>query len=313
MQVTDTSVNLAPSSSWLQSSGGRQWLQTHNGLDWLETQSGQDWLQTPTGQSWQLTPEGRSWISMRPLKLHWQLLSYDPTRRKRLIHFDIMFPICDIEYRQSSSRGVQHTPMSDTDLDKPAADKELTDMTIKFQHDLFEWDIDVKRSEGIRVRDVFEAVYAAFQVPLTSHEMSLIPHHHHGGYEQAFRLRCKLVAEPVVENSQVWKRVDTLLHETLFHGLTQSTSGDWWLSVTGTMPAGKRGANINGRDLLSEAPFVRFPSWPIYACLMVRCRCLRSTTPKSPHRIPLQCIWTLLVCVSISFLFLHTDSVADQL
>lgn len=95
------------------------------------------------------------------------------------------------------------------------------------------------------------------------------------------------MAEPVVENSQVWKRVDTLLHEALFHDLTRSTLGvDWWLSVTGTTTAGKRGVNINGRDLLSEAPFVRFPSWPIYACLMVRCRRFRSMTPKSPHRIP---------------------------
>ncbi|KAJ8583186.1 hypothetical protein M405DRAFT_716835, partial [Rhizopogon salebrosus TDB-379] len=148
------------------------------------------------------------------------------------IYFDITFPIHDIELRQNSSHGIQHTPLSDADLDKPATDMNLTEMVIKFQCNPFEWDIDVSRSEGIRVRNVFEAIYAAFQVPLTSDEKDLIPHHRRATYEEACRLRCKLAAEPIVEQSQALKRVDMLLHETFFHGLTQSKSeGDWQLDV----------------------------------------------------------------------------------
>jgi hypothetical protein len=187
---------------------------------------------------------------------HWQLLPYDPTRSKQFIHFDISFPTDNIEYRQNLSHGIQHIPLSDADLDKPAADKLLTHITIKFQHDPFEWDIDVKRNEGIRARDVFEAIYTAFQKPLTSYEKSLIPYYRYAGYEEAFKLRCKLTAEnPVADKHQVWKRVDTLLHETFFHRLTQSKwGGDRRWGVGRAMLTS--GIRKGGRDLPSGAPIV---------------------------------------------------------
>jgi hypothetical protein len=170
------------------------------------------------------------------LKLHWQLLPYDPVRPKRFLHFDIAFHIRNIEFRQSY--GVQRTRLSDADLDKPAADEKLVKMTINFQRGPFEWDIDVKRDEGIRVRDVFEAIYAAFNEPLTTYEKNLIPHHRRAAYEEAFKLRCKLAPGlPIVEQRQGWKRVDALLHETLFRGLTQPKSGgDWVLNLSGSAP-----------------------------------------------------------------------------
>lgn len=175
------------------------------------------------------------------LNLHWKLLPYHPSRSKRFLHFDIAFPTLDIEFRQNSSYGVQRTSLSDTDLDKPAADEKLVKMTINFQRGPFEWDIDVKRDQGVRVRDVFEAIHAAFNVPLTPYEKGLIPHHRRAAYEEAFRLRCKLAAGlPIVEQRQGWKRVDTLLHETLFRGLTQPKSGgDWVLNLSGSVPVPK--------------------------------------------------------------------------
>jgi hypothetical protein len=175
------------------------------------------------------------------LNLHWKLLPYHPNRSKRFLHFDIAFPTHDIEFRQNSSYGVQRTSLSDADLDKSAADEKLVKMTINFQRGPFEWDIDVKRDKGIRVRDVFEAIYAAFDVPLTPHEKGLIPHHRRAVYEEAFRLRCKLVPGlPIVEQRQGWKRVDMLLHETLFRGLTQPKSGgDWVLNLSGSVPVSK--------------------------------------------------------------------------
>lgn len=176
------------------------------------------------------------------LKLHWQLLPYDPSRSKRFLHFDVAFQTRDIEFRQSSAYGVQRTRLSDIDLDKPAADEKLVKMMITFQRGPFEWDIDVKRDEGIRVRDVFEAIYAAFDVPLTPYEKSLIPHHRRAVYEDAFKLRCKLAPGlPIVEQRKGWKRVDTLLHETLFRGITQPKSGgDWVLNLSGSAPVTRR-------------------------------------------------------------------------
>lgn len=175
------------------------------------------------------------------LNLHWKLLPYHPNRSKRFLHFDIAFPTHDIEFRQNSSYGVQRTSLSDADLDKSAADEKLVKMTINFQRGPFEWDIDVKRDKGIRVRDVFEAIYAAFDLPLTPHEKGLIPHHRRAVYEEAFRLRCKLAPGlPIVEQRQGWKRVDMLLHETLFRGLTQPKSGgDWVLNLSGSVPVSK--------------------------------------------------------------------------
>jgi len=172
------------------------------------------------------------------LNLHWELLPYHPNRSQRFLHFDVAFPIHDIEFKQNSSYGVQRTRLSDTDLDKPATDEKLVKMTINFQRGPFEWDIDVKRDEGIRVRDVFEAIYSAFNVPLTPYEKNLIPHHRRAAYDQAFRLRCKLAPGlPIVEQRQGWKRVDTLMHETLFRGLTQPKSGgDWVLNLSGSIP-----------------------------------------------------------------------------
>lgn len=176
------------------------------------------------------------------LKLHWQLLPYDPARSKRFLHFDVAFHTRDIEFRQNSAYGVQRTRLSDADLDKPAADEKLVKMSINFERGPFEWDIDVKRDGGIRVRDVFEAIYAAFNVPLTPYEKNLIPHHCRAAYEEAFKLRCKLAPGlPIVEQRKGWKRVDALLHETLFRGLTQPKSGgDWVLNLSGSAPVTRR-------------------------------------------------------------------------
>ncbi|KAG2126496.1 hypothetical protein BD769DRAFT_800254 [Suillus cothurnatus] len=169
--------------------------------------------------------------------LHWQLLSYHPARPNLSLHFDVVFPIYHIEHMQSSSYGVQRISLSDADLDKPAADMILTNMTINFQRNPFEWNINVKRDEGIRVRDIFEAIYTAFDTPLTPLEKSLMSVFLDLGCQEAFRLRCNFAsALPIAQQRQGLKRVDTLLHETIFCGLTRSKSGeDWTLNLSGTM------------------------------------------------------------------------------
>ncbi|KAG1727154.1 uncharacterized protein EDB91DRAFT_894795 [Suillus paluster] len=204
---------------------------------------------------------GPSSGSMTPFKgpalnLHWQLLSYHVARPNLFLHFDVAFPTQYIEYRQKLSHDVQRTPLCDADLDKPAADMYLTEMIINFQRDQFKWDINVNRDEGIRVRDVFDAIYAAFDVPLTLHEQNVIPLRLRAGCDEAFRLRCNLAPVlPTVQQRQGLKRVDALLYGTLFRGLTQSKSGaDWTLNLSGTMPRAKRDSDSKDkRDLLSDA------------------------------------------------------------
>ncbi|KAG2038208.1 hypothetical protein BDR03DRAFT_319973 [Suillus americanus] len=208
-------------------------------------------------------------------KLHWQLLSYHPARPDLSLRFDIAFPTHDIEYMQGSSCGIQWTPLSDADFDKPAADKRLTKMTINFQRNLFKWDIDVERDECIRVRDVFEAIHAAFNIPLTSHERSLVTLIDHARCEEAFRLRCNLApALPIAQQRQGWKRVDALLHETIFCGLTQSKSGtDWTLNLSGVVSKA-----TDGRHLILDH---------IAADPIVRCQLdLETVTSNSPPPLP---------------------------
>jgi hypothetical protein len=193
------------------------------------------------------------------LHLHWQLLSYHVAQPDLFLHFDVAFPIHDIEYRRDSSHSVQQIPLCDGNLDKPAANKELTNMTIKFQRNPMQWDINIKRDEGIRVRDVFEAIYSAFDIPLTPHEKSLIPRSFHAGCEDAFRLRCSLApVSPIVQQRQGWKRVDTLLHKTLFCGLTRSKSGeDWTLNLSCTNL--RTDSNImDGERLMSDSTALRY-------------------------------------------------------
>ncbi|KAH7923333.1 hypothetical protein BV22DRAFT_589001 [Leucogyrophana mollusca] len=169
---------------------------------------------------------------MKPpaLDLHWQLLPYQPRRSKHPLHFDIAFPIDSIKFKDYPH---PNRPLSSTDLDKPAANEMMTKMVIQFEA-VSDWEVCVKRKEGIRCRDVFEAIYSTFNIPLTPYEKrTLIPEGNRELCEEAFRLRCNLAPGlTAVEKKQGLKRVDVLMHCTLFKGLTQPKSGgDWVLNL----------------------------------------------------------------------------------
>ena len=163
--------------------------------------------------------------------LHWQLLPFDLRRSKRLLRFDMAFPVDDIVFQDRGCR----SRLSDAELDKPAANDTMTKMLITFEQGPFSWEVDVKNAHGIRCRDVFEAIYKTFNEQLTREEQRLVRNRR--AVEDAFRLRCKLAPGlPEVERSYGWKRVDVLLHQTVFLGLTQPKScGDWVLNL-GTFP-----------------------------------------------------------------------------
>ena len=164
-------------------------------------------------------------------KLHWQLLPFHQRRSKGLLHFDIALPVDDIVFQDRGCR----TRLSDAELDKPATNSTMTRMVITFEQGPFSWEVDVQNAHGIRCRDVFEAIYKTFNEQLTPEEQRLVRNRR--AVEEAFRLRCKLSPGLLeVERSHRWKRVDVLLHQTVFLGLTQpKSSGDWVLNL-GTLP-----------------------------------------------------------------------------
>lgn len=163
--------------------------------------------------------------------LHWQLLPFDPHRSKRLIRFDMAFPVDGIVFQEPGRR----TKLSEAQLNKPAANGTMTKMLITFERKPFSWEVDVKNAHGISCRDVFEAIYKAFNEQLTLEEQRLVRDRR--AVEEAFRLRCKLAPGlPEVERSFGWKRVDVLCHQTVFLGLTQPKSGSDWVLNLGTHP-----------------------------------------------------------------------------
>ncbi|EIW81179.1 hypothetical protein CONPUDRAFT_82214 [Coniophora puteana RWD-64-598 SS2] len=119
------------------------------------------------------------------------------------------------------------------DHHKLATSEPLTKMVIKVKH-YPDWEIFVKRSSGIRCLDVFQAIFEAFNTPLTPAEKQmLVPSHMRASVEETFRLRCKAwPGLPDAELAHGWKRVDVLQQATLFLGLTQpQAGGDWMLNL----------------------------------------------------------------------------------
>ncbi|KAF9240243.1 hypothetical protein BU15DRAFT_45954 [Melanogaster broomeanus] len=159
--------------------------------------------------------------------LHWQLLPYDPRRSKGVLRFDTAFPVDNICFLNRGHR----TKLTELELNKAAANGTMTKMQITFTHGPFTWEVDVKRSQGIRCRDVFQAIYDTFNEQLTPEERRLVPDP--SKCHEAFRLRCSVAdGLPHVERALGWKRVDVLLHHTIFLGLTQEKSGgDWYLNL----------------------------------------------------------------------------------
>ncbi|KIJ64578.1 hypothetical protein HYDPIDRAFT_28512 [Hydnomerulius pinastri MD-312] len=184
-----------------------------------------------------VAPPGMRLVPMKPpaFDLHWQLLPYDQRRSRRRIRFDMAFPVGDICFSDQGYR----TKLANSDLDKPAANGLMTKMLITFEKGPFSWEVDVKRAQGIRCRDVFEAIYDTFNEQLTLEEQRLVPRAERQSCHQALRLRCKLVpALAEVEYALGLKRVDVMQTQTIFLGLTQPKSGGDWVLNLGPPPLG---------------------------------------------------------------------------
>ena len=174
--------------------------------------------------------------SAQTLGIHWLLLPYDPRTSRDLLRFDVIFPVDQICYQHSNTR----ERLPEADLDAPASTAPLTNMTITFEQWPFFWTIDVDQPKGIRCRHVFEAIYNSFNQQLTLGELWRVPDRR--TCEEAFRRRITVRGgtQAARERSRGWKRVDVLLHHTLFHGLTMTPDGRWVLHLGAPMPVPTR-------------------------------------------------------------------------
>lgn len=89
------------------------------------------------------------------------------------------------------------------------------------------WRIKARNSEGITVRDVFEAIYNTLQVPLTDTELDGLSEKHRLRVQNAFEVRWRAARQPVGERRRGMRRVDCLLGSTTFAGLSMSDDSDF--------------------------------------------------------------------------------------
>jgi len=164
-----------------------------------------------------------------PVNLHWQLLPYRKEIGKPQLRFDITLPITHLCFTTTS----YPRPLRKADLDKPAADEQLEEMTIECER-LPSWFIRVKPKNGICCRDVFEAIFRTYNEVLTEAERSAIPEEQLSRIEAAFKARC--AGSPGLieyEERMGFRRVDLLKGKTLFLGLIRPTPDSNWVLKLG--------------------------------------------------------------------------------
>lgn len=110
----------------------------------------------------------------------------------------------------------------------------LTEMTIRCSQ-LPHWDIIVQNDEGVKCRDVFEAIHRSLTLRLTSQEQQKhIKAQDRSKVEEAFQKRCRDI--PLQKNVALregFLRVDLLKGQRIFMGLTRPPDGGdyWWLHL----------------------------------------------------------------------------------
>ncbi|KAK0202132.1 hypothetical protein DFS33DRAFT_1265288 [Desarmillaria ectypa] len=104
---------------------------------------------------------------------------------------------------------------------------------VKVDHPLIPWVVKVRRKEGIRCIDVFEAVYSCFNTTLTPDEELRYQHYLKTDWcVTAFKLRCaKSPGITYVNEKQGKRRVDLLGERTFFGGLTHDGDDKWTLAL----------------------------------------------------------------------------------
>ncbi|KAI0086948.1 hypothetical protein BDY19DRAFT_995381 [Irpex rosettiformis] len=164
-------------------------------------------------------------------ELHWQLLPYDEIRCRKKLYFDVAMPP-DLIRDHTRLPPVALHP---SDTDKWATSQDgLTQMIIKCSL-LPQWDVVVQNDQGVRCRDVFEAIHRSLNLRLTEYEKrSLIHDHERTKVQESFEKRCRDV--PMLDHvarREGLLRVDLLKGQRIFMGLTRPPDGGeyWWLHL----------------------------------------------------------------------------------
>lgn len=165
-------------------------------------------------------------------ELHWQLLPYDPQRCKKKLYFDVAMA-SDLVRDHTRLPPVALHP-ADTDKWAATHGGGLTQMIIKCQH-LPHWDIVVQNDQGIKCRDIFEAIHRNLNLRLTEYEKSsYVEEPRRRKVQAAFEKRCRDV--PMLDHvarREGLLRVDLLEGKRIFMGLTRPQDGGeyWWLNL----------------------------------------------------------------------------------
>ncbi|TFK52393.1 hypothetical protein OE88DRAFT_1734395 [Heliocybe sulcata] len=166
--------------------------------------------------------------------LHWLLLPYDLRISKGYLEYDFAHPVDRVRLR--SPRG-DTRPLTAADLHKPAADTPLVEMTIVCA-DLPQWQVRVRRPEGVRIVDVLDGIHRTYAAPLSAADKEALGTEKIEQCEGAFRRRCRAAcALDEWEREQGIRRVDMLRGKTMFLGLIRhpqsGIAGDVWMLYLG--------------------------------------------------------------------------------
>jgi hypothetical protein len=187
------------------------------------------------------SPVACTFVPMKPphlpsVNLHWQLLPYHSSLRvigKPQLLFDISVPTTQMRFAAEPFP----RPLRNADLDKPASDDdELDEMNIECEC-LPEKLIQVRRSKGIRCRDVFDKIYRSYNRVLSEIEREKIRPKDLPRVQQAYKIRCaESPSLTKYEEYQGLRCVDKLQGRTFFLGLTRMSSNSNWVLHLGRSP-----------------------------------------------------------------------------
>lgn len=183
---------------------------------------------------------GTDEIFSAPLKaeaiaLSWPLVEFVGEKRIRYppIFFDVRCNPSADEWNIRARRRNQgcNTPLTPSEREMPVSTHcTVTNMLIYFvSPHLVGWPVPVRRDEGIRCIDIFQAIYEKLQGRLTSEDRRRYGEEYIRRCRPAFEQRCREdPGLPEYNERQGMRRVDLLRGRTVFKGLKRS-GADWVL------------------------------------------------------------------------------------
>ncbi|KAF5357561.1 hypothetical protein D9757_012366 [Collybiopsis confluens] len=175
-------------------------------------------------------------VSSAPLKpeaiaLSWPLTEHTPNSRRHAmnIFFDVAFDPRTSQNVTLPDGGYRMDMPYDTIRLPASSHCTLTEMRLTLDQEEFEcWPIVVKRKEGVRCLDVFEAIYHTLHHPLTDEDIRTFGEANIQGSYSFFLQRCdNSPGMPEYNRQYGMQRVDLLRGRRFFRGIVQS--GHEWI------------------------------------------------------------------------------------